>query len=136
MRVRIAQYGKHRRMNQQKPKKLTKMETTRPYGENRCVICQNGYKNLRRILWMKVFQLIESAPEPRAKEVWGKHRNCGICMRTNNEGSLQDSVVSVQNKNFSGDKGACKNYWSPIGNPKSFTLTIHQNLAKPVKISP
>ena len=30
---------------------------------------------------------------------------------------------------------ACKSSWSPIGNQKSFTLTIPWNLAKPVKIS-
>ena len=36
-----------------------------------------------------------------------------------------DRVVSVQNKNFSGNtKGACKSSWSPIGILKSFILTI------------
>ena len=35
-------------------------------------------------------------------------------------------------KNFSGNtKGACKSSWSRIGSPKSFTLTIPWNLAKP-----
>ena len=33
------------------------METTRQHGETRRVICQNGCKNLQRILWTKVFQL-------------------------------------------------------------------------------
>ena len=32
-------------------------------------------------------------------------------------------------------KGACRSSWNPQGNPKSFTLTIPWNLAKPVKIS-
>ena len=59
VRVRVAQYGDTRRMNQQKTKKKqTKSVTTRPYGETRCVICQNGWKNSRKITWMKVFQLI------------------------------------------------------------------------------
>ena len=40
----------------------TKMETTRPCGETRCVICQKGYKNLRRILWIKVLQLMGTHP--------------------------------------------------------------------------
>ena len=43
-------------------KKNNKMETTGPYGETRGLICQNGYKNLRRILWMKVFQLTGTHP--------------------------------------------------------------------------
>ena len=48
-----------------------------------------------------------------------------------------DPVIPVQNKNFSGTtKGACKSSWSRIGRPKSFTLTIPWNLAKPVKIFP
>ena len=64
------------------------------------MICQNGYNNLQRILWMKVLQLIGDAPAssshestsgPRGKVVSGKHsiythspkdRNCDICMRT------------------------------------------------------
>ena len=33
-------------------------------------------------------------------------------------------------------KGACKSSWSPMGSPKSFTLTIPWNSAKPVKIFP
>ena len=33
-------------------------------------------------------------------------------------------------------KRACKSSWSQVGNQKSFTLTVHQNLAKPVKIFP
>ena len=48
-----------------------------------------------------------------------------------------DPVVSVQNKNFSGNtKGACKSAWSRRGNQKSFTLTITWNLARLVKIFP
>ena len=48
-----------------------------------------------------------------------------------------DPVVSVQNKNFSGNtKGACKGSWSQIGSLKSFILTIPWNLAKIVKIFP
>ena len=31
---------------------------------------------------------------------------------------------------------ACKSSWSQVGSPKSFTLTIPWNLAKPVKIFP
>ena len=38
-------------------KEQVSMVTTKPYGQTRCVICQNGKKNLRRILWKKVFQL-------------------------------------------------------------------------------
>ena len=45
-------------MNQQKPKKQVKMETTRSYGETRRWICQNGWQNSRRILRTKVFQPI------------------------------------------------------------------------------
>ena len=33
-------------------------------------------------------------------------------------------------------KEACESFWSPIGSPKSFTLTIPWNSANPVKISP
>ena len=64
-------------MNQQKTKKNPK-KTTKEYGETRCVTCQNGWKNLRRILW-------------RSKSGIGKHsifthlpkeRNCDICLRT------------------------------------------------------
>ena len=33
-------------------------------------------------------------------------------------------------------KGACKSSWSRQGNQKSFTLTVHWILAKPVKIFP
>ena len=84
-------------MNQQKPKKETKMETTRMYGETRCVIWLEEYtKNL-------VDESVpahrdtpasssrESASEPRGKVVSGKHnvyihfprdRNCNISMRT------------------------------------------------------
>ena len=38
------------------------METARPYGETRRLICQNGWKNLQRILWTKVFQLTNTHP--------------------------------------------------------------------------
>ena len=79
--------------------KQTKMKTTRPYLETRCVICQIGQKNLRRILWMKVFQLIGTHPRvllmnqliAARKSGIGqaqylhsvpKDRNCDICMRT------------------------------------------------------
>ena len=48
-----------------------------------------------------------------------------------------DPVVSVQNKNFSGDtQGACKSSWIRTGSLKSFTPTILWNLAKLVKIFP
>ena len=48
-----------------------------------------------------------------------------------------DPSVSVQNKKLlRKHKGACKSSWSPIGNLKSFTLTIPWNLAKLVKILP
>ena len=47
-----------------------------------------------------------------------------------------DPVVSVQNKNFSGNAETCKSSWSQIGSLRSFTLTIPWNLAKPVKIFP
>ena len=48
-----------------------------------------------------------------------------------------DPVVSVQNKNFAGNKkGACESSCSWIGYQKWFTLTIPWNSAKLVKISP
>ena len=48
-----------------------------------------------------------------------------------------DSILSVQNQNFSGNKKrAYKSSWSRRGNQKSFILTILQNLAKPVKTHP
>ena len=56
--VELREYGETRRMNQQTPKKQSKMETKRPYGENR----QNDKNNLRIFLWMKVFQLIGTHP--------------------------------------------------------------------------
>ena len=72
------------------------------YGETRCLICQNGWKHLRRILWIKVFQFTgtlpasssrESASEPRVtvESGSGKHsiythfpkdKDCEICKRT------------------------------------------------------
>ena len=46
-----------------------------------------------------------------------------------------DPVISVQNKNFPGNtKGACRRFWSQIGNLMSFTLTIPWNLTKLVQI--
>ena len=47
-----------------------------------------------------------------------------------------DPVVSVQNKNFTGNTEACKSFWSQIGSLQSSALTIQWNLAKPVKIFP
>ena len=38
------------------------MKTTKEYGETRCVICQNGLKSLRRILWTRVSQNTETHP--------------------------------------------------------------------------
>ena len=46
-----------------------------------------------------------------------------------------DSTLSVQNKNFSGDGEEFKKVSRAVGKKrKSFTLTIHWNLANPVKI--
>ena len=48
-----------------------------------------------------------------------------------------DPGVSVQNPKFhKKPREDCKSSWSPIGNLKSFTLTIPWNSAKLVKISP
>ena len=48
-----------------------------------------------------------------------------------------DPVISVQNKNFTGNtKELEKSSWSGKGILKSFTLAIPWNLAKPVKIFP
>ena len=64
-------------------------------------------------------------------------RNNHRCSRGAGSGRSMDPVVSVQNKNFSGNnKGVCKSSWSRIGSLKSFTLTIPWKLAKPVKIFP
>ena len=49
VRVRVAEYGETRRKKQQKPK-------TQKRRQRHCTV--NGRKNLERILWMKVFQLI------------------------------------------------------------------------------
>ena len=38
------------------------MESTRTHGETHCLICQNGYKNLRRIWWMKKFHFAGTHP--------------------------------------------------------------------------
>ena len=37
-------------------KTQTKMETTKHYGETRCMICQNGWKNFQKLLWTKELQ--------------------------------------------------------------------------------
>ena len=47
-----------------------------------------------------------------------------------------DPVVSVQNKNFSGNTKELAKVLGAKGSLKSFTLTIPWNLAKPVKIFP
>ena len=44
--------------------------------------------------------------------------------------------IRVKPKLHKKPKEACKSSWSPIGIPKSFTLTIPRNLAKLVKIPP
>ena len=90
--------GETRRVNQKKTRTQMNMRTTRGYGETRCVICQNGYKNLQRILWMKVFQhtgthprvLLVHLPSREEKCYWAssvlrvilKDRSCDICLRT------------------------------------------------------
>ena len=90
------------------PVENNKMETTRQYGETRCVIWKNGYKNVQRILWKKVFQLIGTHPrvllvsQPQSREEkwcrgrtvfythFPKDRNCELCIRTKDDGcSLQ-----------------------------------------------
>ena len=45
-----------------------------------------------------------------------------------------DSILSVQDKNFSGRKRVPESFSSRRKRRKSFTLTIHRNLANPVKI--
>ena len=78
---------------------LKKIKTTKGYGETRCVICKNGSKNLRRILWMKVFQNTWTHPSSllvnqlqnregkwhRAKHSFytrfPKDRHCEVCLR-------------------------------------------------------
>ena len=42
--------------------KNTKRKKTKQYGETRCVICQNGWKNLLNILWTKGFQYTGTHP--------------------------------------------------------------------------
>ena len=61
LRVATKEYGKTRRVDQQKPKIQTKM-TTKEYRETRCVICQNGLMSSRRILWKTVFWNTETYP--------------------------------------------------------------------------
>ena len=62
-------------------------------------------------------------------------KQSSTCSRGAGLGHAMDPVVSVQNKNFSGNtKELCKTSWSQIGSLKSFTLTFLWNLAKPVKI--
>ena len=46
------------------------------------------------------------------------------------------SRIHAKQKLLRKHTGACKSSWSQIGNLKSFTLTIHWNLAKFVKIFP
>ena len=46
------------------------------------------------------------------------------------------SRIRAKQKLLRKHKGACKSSWSRVGSPKSFTLRIPWNLAKPVKISP
>ena len=43
-------------------KKQIKMDTTRTYGEARCLICQNVWNILQKIWWMNVFQLTGTHP--------------------------------------------------------------------------
>ena len=87
MTVRVAQYGETLGMNHQKPKTQTKMETTRPYGETRCVICQNGWKilesccQMRKQQWTKIGKTRENtgmAADERQKQErgdrWSKDR--------------------------------------------------------------
>ena len=60
-----------------------------------------------------------------------------ICSRDARFGHPMDPVVSVQNKNFSGNtEKLAKVPGNPKGILKSFTLTVLWNLAKPVKIFP
>ena len=59
--------GKHKetcRQNQQKPKNQIKMRTPSGHGETRCMICQNGWNNSRRILWTK--ESLNTGTHPRA----------------------------------------------------------------------
>ena len=71
MRVRVAKHGDTRRMNKQKPKTRTKMETTRPYGETCCV----------RVLLVSQLQRVVSGKHSFYSH-FPKDRNCNICMRT------------------------------------------------------
>ena len=60
-----------------------------------------------------------------------------ICSRGAGLTHPMDPVISVQNKNFSGNtKELVKVLGARRGSPKSFTLTIPWNSAKLVKISP
>ena len=79
------------------------METTRPYGETRRLICQNGWKNLDESVPAHSDAPANSsrewASEPRRREVSGKHiidihfakdRNCDTMQKNlGNKGSLQ-----------------------------------------------
>ena len=49
---------------------------------------------------------------------------------------VQDLVIRAKQNFYRNSREGWKSSWSPIGNPKSFTLTIPWNSAKPVKISP
>ena len=92
-------------MDQQKQTNQIKMQTTKEYGETRCVICQNGKTSCQQILWTKEFphkdapasSSRESASEPLRKVVSGKHsiytyfqrdRDFDICMKTKMTGTL------------------------------------------------
>ena len=46
------------------------------------------------------------------------------------------SRIRAKQKLHKKPREACKSSWSPIGSPKSFTVTIPWNSAKPVKICP
>ena len=64
-------------------------------------------------------------------------KQSSICRGGTRFGNSVDPVVSVQNKNFSGNtKELAKVPWSPIGILKTFTLTTPWNVAKLVEIFP
>ena len=57
-----ASTGRHFAWTSRIQKTPTKVTTTRPYGETCCMICKTGSKNLQRIWWMRVFQLLGTHP--------------------------------------------------------------------------
>ena len=70
-------------------------------------------------------------------ESFESRNNHPTCNRGAGLGHPMDPVVSVQNKNLSGNtKGACKSSWSRTGSLKSCRLTIPWDSAKLVKIFP